>query len=208
MLSLVGYNDKIMKLSFLVQVLFILLATSCSSDYVLDEIDKGFYKNPSFKIDGKYDVVSFTSEAVVDLNGDGNYTNDLLKEADQWKNAEQYFVQFITERDYNDTTVYVPKLFLWAPYCGVITQANSNKFLYRDFSFTNLLARCYYSEAANNIKIWNGNLGEGQIISATINGDLMIVNFIQSYYTANGSEYIESGWKRLKITGIYKKRKI
>lgn len=196
-----------MRFSFLIKTLFLLLVMSCAGEeFMGEEIDKVFYKNPSFKIDGIYDVKRFESEEPVDLNGDGIYSIDVLKEADQWKNAEKFFIQFITERDYNDTTVYVPKLFLWAPYCGVIAEANSNKFLYRDFSFTNLLARCYYSEPKNVIYVWNGNLGEGQILSAAIEGDFMTVNFIQSYYTSNEPNYIENGWKRLKISGTYKRR--
>jgi hypothetical protein len=181
--------------------LLFLLPLSCREDeaIVMDEVA---FKNPSHKMDGKYDVVEFSSEKPVDLNMDDQYSNDLLTESGEWKNADRYFLHFITEPvTFNEPnpTLFIQKLFLWAPYSGVISETESGKYLYTAYSFTNLLCRCRYYERENRIDVSDGNIGQGEILSVNVSNETIRVNFIQSYYTSNG-------WERLRINASYKKR--
>lgn len=186
------------------------LAGSCSEDNEPIpglEVDKVWYKNPSIKIVGKYDVISFQSEKPVDLNGDSIYSSDLLAEADEWKNSDRYFLEFYNEQQVSDPTLFVPKLNVWVPRPGLILENNSEFILLRGYGFANLLARCYYSEPTNRIVIWNGTAHAGIVLSAEVSENRIMVTFLQEYYILNEKYYSEKGWEKLKIIATYEKRK-
>ncbi len=189
-----------MKVFCLVSMIIILISCVEEESIALEDV---FVKNPSFKIDGNYDVFQFNSEKAVDLNLDGKFSFDVLAETDEWSNSDRYFLQFITEpMTYGEVnpSLFIPKIFLWVPFPGIISETDAGNYLYTTYSFANLLARCKYLEKENLIQIKNGNLGEGQIISAFVLDDVIRVKFIQSYYTSNG-------WEKLTINAAYKRRK-
>ncbi len=176
------------------------ISFSCNDPEPEFPVEQVFIKNPSFKLDGKYDVTKFEATKPVDLDMDGIFSSDILNEANKWKDSNEYFVHFFTERDDHDTTLYVPKLFVYAPLVSITVDEKAN-YLSTRYGLAGLLARFYYTEKDNRIALKGGDSNRyGRILDAkVVNEGLIVIQLAQYYYTS-------SGWEELRINATYKKR--
>lgn len=176
-------------------IIFVLSACKQEEIYPNEEF---VFENASRKLDGIHDLVDMTSETVVDLDGDGISSHDILLEAHEWENSKRYFLEFETVSLDVNSNLHYQKMFLWTLYPHVIADIQGN-YLYTGYSYTNLLARSRFHEVESRIEIKNGSLGQGEILSALLRNDGTIrIRFLQRFYTSKG-------WETLTINSTYKK---
>src|SRR5258705_5039437 len=97
-------------------------------------------------LDGKYDLVSLTSETAVDLDHDSIFSMDIVAETHTVsepnppvKCMECYFVELTTEVNDFDPKLVNQKFFLWAPNATIFSDVDGN-YLYTDYGCEGLLA--------------------------------------------------------------------
>ncbi len=152
----------------------------------------------SMKLDGTYDLISLEAHSVVDLDMDQNYSVDIIKETHQEASISKYFVELTTEIKYWEPIFYNQNIYLWAPYPNVFSDEDGN-YLYTDYGFTGIAAKYRYYEETNDIEIFD-NWGEGEILSAKVEGDtLLTITFKQMHYTIDG-------WGSITMDGRYNRR--
>ncbi len=196
-------------------VVLCLLINACGGDE-LDESDGEekpdgvFYKNPSFKIVGKYDLLSYLTQKPMDLNFDGKYSHNLFDEMGNyyWQEAHRFYLHI-----YNDlypredgTTEYVPIIDLYAPYANVRSDAETGEYLYTLYGVANCSARFYFSEKKNEFTIIDPSLGEGQLVAVSIDEDILFATFRRYFYTDPQFLFTDDGWEKITIHATYKKR--
>lgn len=185
------------------------LITACTKNEDI-KVEKQLFEawEISRSLDGKYDVVSFTSGTPVDLNHDGIPSKDLLHETDQWQNREKYFIHFVTDSTSGKPKLFYQKIFIWVPLPNVITDVKTGRYLFTGYGFANVLARYSYDEASNNLKILRGDLGEGELLSANVSNaphnspDYDIHVTFKQYYPITSND-----WEELTIDAVYRKQK-
>ncbi len=191
-----------MKSKFFLIVIFIVFAFSCNPEEVKPE------EVHSKKLEGFYYPVTMTSEIAVDLDRDGNFSNDIIAEISKsvqnpnphsFTDPHRYFMEiseviYIQEpihRDHHQIKFWLPKTTVFLNDLG--------EYQYSGYGPSNAISQYKYYEDINMIKIVSLN-GEGELISAQVlqNGGISL-KFKQSYYTTKG-------WERLTITSTYNRR--
>lgn len=180
---------------------FWFVAMSCNRDQIIPKNE-----HHSIKLNGRYDLISMFSENAVDIDRDGIFSKDILSEIAMLPKTRHpffpldpspYFLEMNTTILLGPPAFYDQRINLWSPYPNVISD-ELGTYLFTGYGFTNLFCQYKFIEEDNLIKITNGHWGQGEVLSAKINNDVLTIKFIQLHFTTNG-------WERLTINSTYKR---
>ncbi len=183
-------------------IIFLVFTFGCNPEKVAPKDEH------SKKLEGFYYPVSMICEIAVDLDRDGNFSNDIIAEISKsiqnpnshsFKDPHRYFME-INEviylqdpihRDHHQINFWLPKTTVFLNDLG--------EYQYSGYGSSNAISQYIYNEDIDLIKIVTVD-GEGELISARVleNGGIRL-KFKQSYYTTKG-------WERLTINSIYQRR--
>lgn len=178
--------------------LIVISLFGCQNEPVFP-VDEKTFKNPSRDLDGKYEVVGLKSEKPVDLDGDGIFSTDILKEANLQSYLSKYFTELATYKVGGEDDLYYQQLKVFVPQPGIFVD-DKGAYLSTDYAVSNFLSYYRYYKDIGLLKIVGETASPtGIILDAKLVGEQIVVTFQQFYYTS-------VGWEELNIYGTYKRR--
>lgn len=172
----------------------------CDNEVVIPTVgDEKVFTNPSRELDGKYDVISLITEKLVDLDRDGKFSYNILREANLQNDSLKYFAQLSTIKLAGGDKMFYQQVYMWVPTTGIFVD-DKGTYLSTGYAVSGILGYFRYYSNTGVIKLVEKAYNPAGIIldAKLVNGKLTLT-IKQWYYTTNA-------WEELIVTGTYQRR--